>query len=77
MDSCDNSGLLFQRRVALSGGVSVPKWLKIILTILALLAGFVLILIVLAMVWPEFNNSVMQLIGHVLGELDYIFETRF
>lgn len=55
----------------------MPKALKVILTILALLAGVVLLLVVLAWVWPQFGGSVSKLVWHVIGEIEYIITDRF
>lgn len=52
----------------------MPKWLKILLTILAVIAGVVIILFVLA--WVFQYKSVIDMLQHVFWYIGFIWEDR-
>ena len=56
------------------GGIGLPKWLKILLAIVAVIAGLVLLLFVAARIAGY--SSTMELVYYLVDYLEFIWQER-
>lgn len=54
----------------------MPKWVKILLSIVALIAGIILVLFIFSLIFYEEYGGFMGLIRHLLNYIGFIWTDR-